>query len=236
MIFTGIKKVSLIDYPKHIACTLFTSGCNLRCPFCHNPELVENSGKKLHTISQEKILKFLNTRKRKLDGIVVTGGEPLIHADKLNSFFKEVHKKGFLIKLDTNGTYPAKLATMLKNNLIDYIAMDFKTTPDKYDQMDPQIPDVYQKVKSTLDIIKSFDIEYEIRTTVVPKLHDKEDIKQIAKNLKNIKRYVLQNFVPNKTLNPKFQQSTSFTTDELEEFKKICEEYIKDVSIRDNIH
>jgi pyruvate formate lyase activating enzyme len=246
MQFSGIKKVSLIDYPNQIAATLFTSGCNLRCPFCHNPELVNTSNSKKNSQSPEstsnrkfsdkKLLKFLKTRKNKLDGVVVTGGEPLIHHRELISLFEEIHKMGFLIKLDTNGTFPPPLSEMIDKKLVDFIALDYKTSQANYRKMKPQIENVVTKVKDSLDIIKKSNVKYEIRTTVVPNIHSIEEIKKIAKDLEGIDKYVIQNFVPTQTLDPSYQKLPSFSQKELKELKKICEKYIENVEIRDNLH
>lgn len=234
MKFHGIKKVSLIDYPQKISCTLFTNGCNLRCPFCHNPELVQKQSKPLETIDSEQFIEFLKTRKRKLDGVVITGGEPLIHTDKLSEVLLQIKKLGFLVKIDTNGTLPTQLKQLITEELVDFVAMDFKTTPSEYDRMKPQIANASKKVLESLRVIKSANIDYEIRTTIVPTLHNQQNISEVAQTLRGIEKYVLQNFVPKETLDPDFSSIQSFTHKELLKFKDICKKYIKHVEIRDN--
>ncbi len=235
MTFYGIKKVSLIDYPEKISCTLFTKGCNLRCPFCHNPELVNPGKKDLKTISQKQLLDFLKMRKRKLDGIVITGGEPLMHGENLLELLYLVKQMGFKVKVDTNGTYPDMLVELLQRELADFVAMDFKTSSKNYHKMKPVNENkVYPKVLKSLDTLRHSTIDYEIRTTVVPTLHDEAVIKDIAKVLEGSQKFVLQNFVPTRTLNPEFEKLESFNQEEMKSFRQICKEYIKDVQIRLN--
>jgi pyruvate formate lyase activating enzyme len=236
MTFHGIKKVSLIDYPEKIACTLFTKGCNLRCPFCHNPELVNPGKKDLKTIRQKQLLDFLKMRKKKLDGIVITGGEPLMHGEDLLELLYLVKQMGFKVKVDTNGTYPEMVEQLLKDELADYIAMDFKTSAKNYCKMKPvNNKKVYPKVLQSLETLRHSSIDYEIRTTVVPTLHDEAVIEDMAEVLKGSQRFVIQNFVPAQTLDPKFEKIKSFKEEELKSFKQIYHKYIKDVQIRLNV-
>ncbi|OGD67803.1 anaerobic ribonucleoside-triphosphate reductase activating protein [Candidatus Berkelbacteria bacterium RIFCSPHIGHO2_12_FULL_36_9] len=241
MYISGLQKTSLIDYPENISAVIFTSGCNFNCGFCHNPELV-NPKLYLPEIPEYKILDFLRKRKKVLDAVVITGGEPTIYPDLIN-FIKKIKKLGYLIKLDTNGTNPDIINNLITNNLIDYIAMDIKGPLDKYQEITGCLVDI-GKIKQSIQIIKNIRVsprrspresalvDYEFRTTVVPTLHKKENFRSIGKMIKGAKKYYLQQFRPTKTLSPKFKTITPFSQSQLQEFKIIMEKYVKEVEIR----
>ena len=192
MKFYGLQKLTLLDYPEKTACTVFTGGCNFRCPFCHNALLVtdiDGSG----TYSEEEILYFLSKRKGLLDGICITGGEPLMHAD-IAEFIKKAKDLGYKVKLDTNGTYPDRLNELVRGKLVDYVAMDIKNSKEKYAKT-AGISDInISDIEKSINILKSSDIDYEFRTTVVRELHTEEDIRRIAEWIRGAKKYFLQNF------------------------------------------
>ncbi len=197
----GFQGVSLIDYPEHIASIVFIGGCNFRCPFCHNIELVlPEELKKLPTLSEEYILKELIRRKNFINGVEFTGGEPTLYKG-LTKFLKRIKEEVKIdIKLDTNGTNPSIIEELLEESLVDYIAMDIKSSPDNYNRAAGVKVDI-DAIKKSVELIKSSQIDYEFRTTLVPDFVKEEDIGKICKFLGNVKRYVLQRYRPEKTLN-----------------------------------
>ncbi|MBR2460482.1 MAG: anaerobic ribonucleoside-triphosphate reductase activating protein [Clostridia bacterium] len=192
MILGGLAKTTLLDYPGRIACTVFTSGCNLRCPFCHNASLViprpERHGAYLY---EGDFFSFLEKRKGILDGVVVSGGEPLMQAD-IEDFLYKIKSMGYSIKLDTNGSFPDKLTSVINSELVDYVAMDIKNSPEKYLLTSGR--DVLDEVRRSVDLILSSSIEYEFRTTAVAQLHTEDDFKAIGEWIKGAKRYFIQCF------------------------------------------
>jgi len=219
MLIGGLQKLTLIDYPGKIAATVFTVGCNFSCAFCHNPELVDPEKiKKQPIISEKEFFEFLTNRKGMLEGVCITGGEPTLHKD-LPEFIKKIKKLGFSIKLDTNGSNPEMLKKLIDNNLIDYLAMDIKGPL--------QIP------KKSVELIKNSGIDYEFRTTVVPILHTKEDIIQIAKEISPAKKFFLQQFRPGKNLDKKFEKEKPYSKKELDEFCEVIKSYFDFCGVRD---
>ncbi|RME55562.1 anaerobic ribonucleoside-triphosphate reductase activating protein, partial [Candidatus Woesearchaeota archaeon] len=191
----GFIRTSLVDYPGNIVSTIFTGGCNFRCPFCHNPELVESKGQEL---SQSKILEFLEQRKHLTDGVCITGGEPTIHSD-LPELVKKIKSLKLKVKLDTNGTNPDMLKNLLSSKLLDYIAMDIKSSLNNYSKATSTELDL-EKIKESIEIIKSSNIDYEFRTTMVKKFVSKEDLIGICNLIKGSKRFYLQQFDPRNNL------------------------------------
>ncbi|MBQ3708909.1 MAG: anaerobic ribonucleoside-triphosphate reductase activating protein [Clostridia bacterium] len=189
----GLQKVTLLDYPEHVACTVFTAGCNLRCPFCHNAILVTDI---LDTdaIPEEEFFSFLKKRRGMLDGVAVTGGEPLLQPD-LRDFIEKIRDLGLAVKLDTNGCFPDRLRSLVDAHLVDYVAMDVKNVPEKYAEtvgipgFDPA------PVKESVALLLEGRVAYEFRTTVVSPFHTVGDIEGIARWIRGTKRYYLQNFV-----------------------------------------
>ncbi len=225
----GFIKNSFVDYPGKVAATVFTGGCNFSCPFCHNGELVTSPGK-METIPIWEIMEFLDKRKGLIDGIVITGGEPTIYPG-LRDFILKIKEKGFLVKLDSNGYEPLVLEKLIQENIIDYIAMDIKNSPEKYAETAGLKKIDISRIIKSVEIIKNSGIDYEFRTTVMKEFHNKEDIIKINDWLGNSKKYVLQNY------NPKEGQVedkifTPFSQEELEEFKEIFSENIQRVEIR----
>lgn len=197
----AFQPFSLIDYPGKIAAILFTQGCMFRCHFCHNPELVlPNLFGEL--LSEDKVMTFLESRRGKLDGVVITGGEPTLHAG-LGALLHQIKKLGFLVKLDTAGVNPERVSEFLDADLIDYIAMDVKAPLDRYEAVVGRAVDT-NKILASIDLIKSRAPDYEFRTTVVEGLHSKEDVLGIGELIRGAKRYALQRFVPTKTVDPDY--------------------------------
>lgn len=188
----GFQKTTLLDFPEKLACTVFTGGCNFRCPFCHNASLVLNSDT-MNEISEEEFFSYLSKRKKMLDGVCITGGEPLLCHD-IEEFIAKIKGEGFLVKLDTNGTFPEKLERLIDNKLIDYVAMDVKNSKEKY-ALTAGINEFPSKIEKSIDIIINKAPDYEFRTTVVKELHTLEDILNIASWIKNSKKYFLQAYV-----------------------------------------
>ncbi len=198
----GIIRNSLIDYPGKISAVLFLGGCNYRCPFCYNSDLVLRPHE-LPSIPKEELVQFLESRKEWLDGIVISGGEPTL-CPKLTELLELIKGMGYAVKIDTNGSNPAILDRLISRGLVDYVAVDIKSPlfPDRY-QIFTQANDGVGQVKHTVEMLMSSDIEYEFRTTIVPEIIKPQDILQIAQQLKGAKRYYLQQFKPSKsTLDP----------------------------------
>lgn len=229
MEFGGFEKCTLIDYPGKMACMVYTVGCNFRCPYCHNPELVDETV--VHRFKEKEIFDFLDTRKKMLDGVVITGGEPTIHGDKLISFMKEIKARGFLVKLDSNGTNPEFLKQVIDEKLVDYIAMDIKSPLLKYSQTVSRPVDI-ESIKRSISLIMNSDVEYEFRTTILKVMLSPEDIEEIAKEIKGAKKYYLQKFIPSKILNPQFIRKTTYNDEEFAGFQKNLEKYVQFCGVR----
>lgn len=228
MIIGGFQKFSLIDYPEKISAIIFTQGCNFRCPYCHNPELVLPE-KYSNPIPEEEILSFLDSRRGKLDAVVITGGEPLLQKD-LFDFIEKVKDMGFLVKLDTNGSMPEVLKEAIEIG-VDYIAMDVKAPLEKYREV-VRAEVNEEKIKSSIEIIMHAGIEYEFRTTVVKSLLSKEDILKIGMLINGARLYVLQKFIPSKLVDPKFMKEETYSDEEFEEMKEELKRYVKECIIR----
>lgn len=224
----GLQKTTFIDYPEKIACIVFTQGCNFRCGYCHNPELFEN---KEPVLSVPAFFEFLNKRKGKLDGVVITGGEPTLHGKDLIEFIKEVKSLGFLVKLDTNGTHPDVLQELLNENLLDYIAMDIKAPLAKYKTITQT--DINTKIiKKSIDMIMNSGVDYEFRTTIVKSQLSVEDLRQIGELIQGAKRYYMQKFLATKILDETLMSEESYTDEEFKNLRTILEEYVDFVDYR----
>ncbi len=193
MKFNGFQKLTLLDYPTKVACTLFTAGCNFRCPFCHNASLVthiEND----YVYDEDEILDFLEKRQGILDGVCITGGEPLLQ-EGIGDFIERVKELGYSVKLDTNGSFPEKLIELAESKLIDYVAMDIKNCKEKYARTAGITDLQIRNIEKSVEFLLSGKIPYEFRTTVVSQFHTPQDIEEIAKWIKGADKYFLQNFV-----------------------------------------
>ena len=185
----GLQKTTLLDFPGRVACTVFLCGCNFRCPFCQNSGLLEGGG---DGIGEEEFFAFLQKRRGILDGVCVTGGEPLVHAD-IAAFLQKIKAAGYAVKLDTNGAFPARLKELCAAGLCDFVAMDIKNSPERY-AMTAGVPVDMDAVRESAAFLMSGEVGYEFRTTVVKELHRGEDFVNIGRWLRGAKRYFLQTF------------------------------------------
>lgn len=219
----GIQKLSLVDYPGKACAALFTIGCNMRCGYCHNPELVLPE-RYADTIPEDDILTFLATRVGKLDGVTISGGEPTMHND-LPDFMKKIKALGFLVKLDTNGTNPDMLQQLFADNLINYIAMDVKGALRNYQEIVARPVDL-DAIVASIALIKASGIDCEFRTTVVKSQITWNDFDDIGKLVAGAPRFALQKFRPTRTLNLQFINETTYTDEEFEQLKHKMERYV----------
>jgi len=234
MQIAGLQKLTLIDYSDKIACTIFLFGCNFRCGFCHNPELVLPD-KPEKTYKEKEILDFLKQRKKYLDAVCISGGEPLINPD-LSELLKKIKELGFLVKLDTNGSNMERLKELTDKKLIDYIAMDIKADKNNYNVLAGVKVDI-NRIEESMKIIMNSGLNYEFRTTVIRGYHNTEKLRKIGKwinSLGKAKKYVIQNFIPRqgKLVDKKFEKVVSFEDNELDEMKKAVSDYFEKVEIR----
>lgn len=225
----GLQKVSLIDYPGQISAIVFTQGCNFRCPYCHNPELVDP---KLYQpcLPEKDVLDFLATRRGKLDAVTVSGGEPALQED-LIPFIKKIRKLGFSVKLDTNGSRPDVLVQLFVHRLLDFIAMDVKAPAGKYRNL-IKTSEEMDAVCESIRLVINAKIPHEFRTTIVEPLLTPKDILAIARKIKGAKRYALQKFHPGPTLDKKYAKGKTFTDEEFMKLKGQLEQDIPLVIIR----
>ncbi len=228
MEFAGLQKISLVDYEGKVACTLFTAGCNFRCPFCHNSDLVIYA-KNVNYIPFDEILDYLNKRKGMLDAVVITGGEPTLMPDLKEKLY-EIKKLGYRIKLDTNGTNPDIVKELVDLKLIDYVAMDIKNSYEGYSKTIGLESYDSNKILESINYLLSGEVDYEFRTTLVREFHTDEDIKNIAKMIQGAKRYYLQEF---KNSGHCIDSSLhEVPLNDAMRFKSILLPYIKEVKLR----
>ena len=225
----GLQKTSLIDFPDKVSAVVFLQGCNFRCPFCHNPELVIGS-RFAKPMDEAEFFAFLDKRKRQLDGIVVSGGEPTVHAD-LPEFLRKIRSYGYAIKIDTNGSNPAMLREMLDGKLLDFVAMDLKGDPDHYeDYCGAKIPG--DAVRESIRMIMQCGLPYEFRTTAVPGQHTIEKLKALALLVKGARRYAIQAFRPEICLNPEFEKLPRYDMAEVRANRSWFEAQVQAFEIR----
>lgn len=236
MLIGGFQKQSLIDYPGKISSVIFTVGCNFRCGFCHNPDLViperiKNSPK----LSQEKILEYFKKNKKLLDAVSITGGEPTLQKD-LIEFIKTIKEMNLAVKLDTNGTNPETIKKLIDEELIDFIAMDIKAPLElkKYKKLAGTHlnQEHINKIMKTIKLILDSNIKHDFRTTIIKEHHTKQDILDITKQLKNCKVYSLQKFNPYVVLDEDYKNKTSFEDSEVQEIIKEINKTIPEVNFR----
>lgn len=225
--FCGMEKTSLVDYEGKIACVLFVGGCNFRCPFCHNSDLVLNSNQ-TPKLTEEEILDYLQKRKDILDGVVITGGEPTLYPS-IFEIIPKIKSIGLLVKLDTNGTNPQVIQKLVEQNLIDYIAMDIKNGLSSYSKTIGTETDL-NKIKQSIEYIKNCGLSYEFRTTLVKELHAERDIKEIAVMLKDCKKLFLQKFVDSGSCIK--NNLHEIPKEQAQNFKNILTPYVKKVELR----
>lgn len=227
----GLQPVTLLDYPHKVAAIIFTSGCNMRCHFCYNPNLVVpeliNDG---NFLPEEDVLAFLAQRKKYLDGVCITGGEPALQSD-IVSFCQKIKDLGYAIKLDTNGLLPNVVQELIDKKLIDYIAMDIKGPIDKYEKY-CGVTANDKNILQTINLIKDSGLDYEFRSTLVKGLHDENDVEAMAKVIAGAKRYFLQNFNEQEVLVGNKSGLMNFSGSEMTDFCKLAEKYVKMCQVR----
>lgn len=221
----GLQKLTLIDYPGKLAATVFLCGCNFRCPFCYSSELVlPEKIKNQPKILEKEFFDFLKERQGLLEGVTICGGEPCLSKD-LPKFCQKIKKLGFFVKLDTNGSDPGVLKKLINGKLVDYIAMDIKGPKEKYNGFIGVKVDI-KKIQESIDILKKGKVDYEFRSTILPHLHRKEDIANMARWIRDAKIYYLQQFRPEKTVDPEYEKCKPFNLEKLEVILKICNMYV----------
>ena len=233
MIISGLEHVTLIDYPGEVACTIFLKGCNFNCQFCYNPQLV--FGNVTEEIAREDLISYLKSKKGKLDAVCITGGEPLLTLEK--EFVREIKEMGYKVKIDTNGSFPEKLQELIEEGLVDYVAMDIKSSPEKYLEITP-VGFVKDDIEKSIQMISNLE-NYEFRTTCSERFHDSDDIKTMCEWIysligKKAKKLYLQGFKNSggEFVNSDFKKDFDFPEIKLKEFKKIAEDYFGSVEIR----
>jgi len=224
MKFSGLQKTSLTDFPDRVASVLFTPGCNLRCPFCHNWRIVVDPRPPF--LTEETALKILEDRKKYVDAIVITGGEPTIHKE-IPRFLKRLKDRGFWVKLDTNGLESKTLEECLP--YADYVALDVKTSPEKYPSLGTVDP---AELLRTIEILKSGKVEYELRTTIVPGLVEARDVSRICEIAKGVKNYALQQFIPGDTLDESFKKIKPYPKETITGYAEIVRACAENVILR----
>jgi len=224
MKFSGLQKVSLIDYPNKVASVLFTPGCNLRCPFCHNWRIAVDP--KPPFLQEAVALRILESRKKYVDAVVVTGGEPTMHKE-LPKFLAKLKARGFLVKLDTNGFYPEVLEECLQS--VDYVALDVKTSLEKYKQLGTKDT---AGLMRTVEILKTGKVPYEFRTTAVPEFVTAEDVKCIGEMVKGAKTHAFQQFVPQDTLDKRFEALKPYALEIINDYAETMRKYAENVILR----
>jgi len=228
----GLQKLTLIDYPGHIAATVFTVGCNFRCPFCHNPELAGGGRWEVGgEILEKDFFYFLESRRGKLEGVCITGGEPTIQPD-IVEFVRKIKNLGYKVKLDTNGARPDVLRLLYAKKMLDFVAMDIKSDLENYEKTANSKIDT-ERIKLSVELIRNSGIDYEFRTTVVPGLHTEKDFIEIGKWLEGSKKYVLQKYEDKgKILDPRLKKKTKGKRLDLEKIAGKIKKYFGKVEIR----
>lgn len=228
MYINGFQKLTILDYPGKVACIVFTPGCNFRCPFCHNAALVTHIDKDTY-IDEEEVLSYLKKRQGILDGVVITGGEPLLQ-DGIEEFIGKIKDLGYAIKLDTNGSFPEKLISLVEKGLVDYVAMDIKNSKAKY-MVTIGVNNIdMASIEKSVDFLLQNKVNYEFRTTIVDGFHTVDDIQDIVVWIKGAHKYFLQNFVDSGDLIEAGLSPVS--VDMLKEMKKKATEFVPCVEIR----
>lgn len=223
----GLNKTTLLDYPEHVAATIFIGGCNFRCPFCHNGDLVLNSGE-MQGYSEEEVLSFLKKRKNVLEGVCITGGEPTLYKE-LPKFISKIKELGYMVKLDTNGSNPDMIEELISKKMLDYVAMDIKAPILGYDKVCGTNVEI-EKIEKSVELLKVGEVPYEFRTTIVKELHSKEDILEIGEWLHGAEKYYLQSY--QETDKNICQGFSSMERAELSLLENELRKYVKNVKVR----
>ena len=224
----GFQKLTLLDYPGKMACTIFTAGCNMRCPFCHNSRLVINPSDEAE-FTEDEILAYLKKRQGILDGVAITGGEPLMQKN-IEDFIVKVRELGYPVKLDTNGTYPEKLKELVNKGLVDYVAMDIKNSPELYSETVGIADYNISKIEESIAFLLEGRVDYEFRTTVVRELHSVFSVEGIGKMIKGAKRHYIQAFIDSGELIG--LDLTAVPKNEMETMKNVMLKYVDSCEIR----
>ena len=228
MLILGLQKTTLLDFPGKVASTIFTGGCNFRCPYCHNSELITPPADTLK-YSEDEIFEHLISKKRILDGVCITGGEPTLHKD-LPEFIKKIKDLGLSVKLDSNGTNPDMLNMLIESKLVDYIAMDIKNSKAKYNEIACVKNFDISPIEESVTLLLQNNIDYEFRTTIIKECHNSKDIEEIGIWLKGAKAYYLQSYKESKqVLNPIF---SPHSIDTLKDFVNLLKPYIANTNLR----
>lgn len=223
----GLQKMTLLDFPGRVACTVFLGGCDLRCPFCHNAELIDGTAPAV--MDAEELLQFLKKRQGLLEGVAITGGEPLLRPD-LGELLGRIRELEYPVKLDTNGTHPERLRRLLEEGLVQYTAMDVKNSPERYAETVGLETFDLAPVRESVSLLMEGPWDYEFRTTAVAELHDAESFHRIGPWIRGAKRYFLQKFTDRETV--PFQGFHSPTAEEMRAWVKIMEEYVPAAALR----
>jgi len=224
----GLEKFAPKDFPGYISSTIFVSGCNFRCPYCHNSDLVLRAAS-LPSFPLDYFLSFLDSRRGWLEGICVTGGEPLLHED-LEVVLSIIKDRKLLVKIDTNGSFPLRLEKLIDKGLVDYVAMDIKNSLEKYEQT-VGVKVKTSDIKKSIEIIRDSGLDYIFRTTVVPDLVEEDDIRKIGQMLIGSKAFQIQQFVPNNTLDELYIKKQPYSNQEIEAMTKIAQTYFEQVKV-----
>lgn len=228
MVFGGLMKLTLLDYPEKVACTVFTRGCNLRCPFCHNATLVQ--GRDCMSLTEEDVLSFLDKRKHVLEGMCLSGGEPLLNdVDCLLAFLRKVKAMGYAVKLDTNGTFPDKLRILVENGVVDYVAMDVKNCLQRYPETVGCTLEI-DKVVRSVEFLRTNVVPYEFRMTVTGNHHDSHSVLQLGQWLQGDSKLYLQKFVDSGDLID--NQTVGCDDDTMRAYQQILLPYLPNVKLR----
>ena len=219
--------MTLLDFPEHVACTVFLGGCDFRCPFCHNYELIDGTAKPV--MEEEEFFQFLSGRKGLLDGVAITGGEPCLHPD-LPDFMRKIRQMGFAVKLDTNGYHPEVLKKILGEGLADYVAMDIKNSPAKYAQTAGIDRIDMEKIRESIALLMNSGTGYEFRTTVIEQFHEKEDFHAMGELIRGAGNYFLQSFTDRDSV--PYEGFRAPTPEQMEEYAQIMREYVRSASLR----
>jgi pyruvate formate lyase activating enzyme len=223
----GLQKMTLLDFPGHVACTVFLGGCDFRCPFCHNFELIDGTAQPV--MDDDELIAFLKSRKALLDGVAITGGEPCLHPD-LPQLMRRIRAEGYKVKLDTNGYHPERLKAILEEGLADYVAMDIKNSEEKYaltcgvESLD------MGKIRESMSLLMNGSTDYEFRTTVIHEFHEDEDFRRMGEMIKGAKRYFLQRFTDRDSVPYGNLSAPSF--DEMHRYAEIASKYVADTQLR----
>ena len=249
MLLGGLQKTTLIDFPGRVACTVFTVGCNFRCPFCHNKDLVvlrDYKNKRIDRVEEEEFFEFLKKRKKLLDGVCITGGEPTLQQD-LIEFCQKIKKLDLEVKLDTNGSNPSMLERLIERELVDFIAMDVKTTFSEYGKAVGINVSTQERgngrfwigdIKQSIKLILKSSIEYEFRTTVVPGIHNKKNLVKLARQLVDLSggeqlNWTLQKFRPQNCLDPAYLKIIPFSDEQMKVFLKLVQKVLPEAKLRE---